>query len=112
MNEIENKNQIIGNVEKEFIFKFLILNKIHLEIKYDNRSTFAFLLKQSSTELEIELISNFDEIIKEKTEIDVYFYFQNNYHQFKSIIIKSQSNIIIIVNPNIISKNPKRKYDR
>ncbi len=112
MNKSENKNQIIGNVEKEFIFKFLILNKIHLEIKYENKSTFAFLLKYSSSELEIELLSLFDESIKEKTEVDVYFYFQNNYHQFKSIIMRSQSNIIIIVNPEIISKNPKRKYDR
>lgn len=112
MDKAENKNQIIGNVEKEFIFKFLILNKIHLEIKYDDKSVFSFLIKQSTTELEIELISNFDETIKEKTEVEVYFYFQNNYHQFKSIIIKSQSNIIIIVNPDVISKNPKRKYDR
>ena len=105
MNSVENKNHILGNVEKEFIFKFLILNKVSLEFKYENRSTFAYLLKQSSQELQLEITSFWEESLKENTEVDVYFYFQNNYHQFKSIIIKTQGNTVIIVNPKKITKN-------
>ena len=112
MNSVDNKNHILGNVEKEFIFKFLILNKVSLEFKYENRSTFAYLLKQSSQELQLEITSFWEESIKENTEINVYFYFQNNYHHFKSIIIKIHGNTVIIVNPEKITKNQKRKYDR
>lgn len=112
MNSTENKNQILGNVEKEFIFKFLILNKVSLEFKYENKTTFAFLVKQSSKELQLEVTSFWEESIKENTEIDIYFYFQNNYHHFKSIVVKIQGSTVIIINPEKITKNQKRKYDR
>ncbi len=112
MDTSKNKNQILGNVEKEFIFKFIILNKISLEIRYDDKKIIANLLKQSTKELQIDLISFFDKELEENLDIDIYFYFQNNYHHFNSKIIKSQGNTVIIVNPEKITKNQKRKYDR
>jgi hypothetical protein len=112
MNSTENKSHVLGNVEKEFIFKFLILNKVSLEFKYQDNTTFAFLLKQSSKELQVEITSFWETPIQENTDIDIFFYFQNNYHHFRSTVIKIQGNTIILLNPEKITKNQKRKYDR
>ncbi|MCK4797097.1 MAG: PilZ domain-containing protein [Spirochaetes bacterium] len=105
-------SSVISKVEKEFIFKFLIQNKIKIEIKCRGESTYATILEQSSKEMKIELVSILEEMLKYNAEIMVFFYFQNNYHTFKSNIIKLQGNIAIIKNPASIAKNLQRKYER
>ncbi len=103
---------VINKIEKEFIFKFLIQNKVSIEIKYKHKSTYANILEQNSKELKIEILSLFDELLEPNAEILIFFYFQNNYHTFKSNIFKIKNNIAIIMNPPTIAKNVQRKFER
>jgi len=101
----------ISKIEKEFIFKFLIQNQIKIEIRIKKYTIDALILEQNSKELKLELLY-LSEHIKENNEIDVFFYFQNNYHKFRSKVIKTQGNIAIINNPQNITKNLQRKFER
>lgn len=105
-------SSVISKVEKEFIFKFLIQNGVTFEIKCGEHSTEALLLDQNSRELKIELFMILEELLNYNAEINVYFYFQNNYHTFKTNVIKTQGNIALIKNPETIAKNLQRKYER
>lgn len=102
----------IGRVEKEYIFKFLQQNKINFEIKCGKDSTFANLIDYNSEEIKIECITMLDEMLEKNAEVEVFFYFQNNYHTFKAKVIKTKNNIAIIENPKSMIKNLQRKFNR
>jgi len=103
----------ISNVEKEFIFNFIIKNKIKVEIKGDdNEETEAIFLDQNSKEIKIELFYIPESFTKYNAEIKVFFYFQNTHHTFKTNIIKIQGNYAIIKNPTNLVRNLQRKFER
>ena len=103
----------ISRIEKEFIFNFLIKNRVKFEIKIGDCSAEAYILEQGVKELKIDIISDYDStIIGFNTEISVYFYFQNTHHTFNSVIIKAKGNIALIKNPDSIVRNLLRKYER
>jgi hypothetical protein len=103
---------VISRIEKEFIYKFLVVNKIELDIQCKNRHTQGYLLDHNSKELKIEIFNLFNELYSPNAEINVIFYFKNNYHTFKTNIIKIQGNTAIIHNPENIAKNLQRKFER
>jgi hypothetical protein len=105
-------NPTVSRVEKEFIFNFLIKNKVKVEIKTDNNSTDGIFLEQNSKEIKIELNTPFEEMKNYEPEVKVFFYFQSSYHTFNTIILKHQGKIIIIRNPESVARNLLRKYER
>ncbi|HOV14939.1 MAG TPA: PilZ domain-containing protein [Spirochaetota bacterium] len=105
-------NVPISRIEKEFIFGFLIKNKIRVEIKCMNSTTEGVLLEQNSKEVKIELSLILEELMGYQPEIQVFFYFQNTHHTFNSNVLKMQNNIIIIRNPDSVAKNLQRKFQR
>ncbi|MBN2546861.1 MAG: PilZ domain-containing protein [Spirochaetes bacterium] len=105
-------SSVISRIEKEFIFKFLIQNKINFEIKSGKNSTFANLLEYNINELKIECVSVLEEMLEKEAEIEVFFYFQNNYHTFKSKVLRLKGSLVIIENPRVMLKNLQRKFDR
>ena len=109
---LDAKSSVINSVEKEFIFKFIIQNRINFEVIYNNKTALATLLTQAPKELELEFPVMFEDFIIEGSEIEVIFYFLNNFHKFNSQAIKIFDNKVIIKNPEIITKNPQRKFER
>ncbi len=105
-------NPIISRIEKEFMFKFLIANRVEFEIHCNKKTTQAYLLDQNSKELKIELFNVFGELYSSNAEINIIFYFKNNYHTFRSNILRIQGNTAIITNPESIAKSLQRKYER
>lgn len=101
-----------GRIEKEFIFKFLIANAVHFEIEIKNLSTTAILLDHSHKELKFELTNTLAHNQLIGKPILIFFYFQNNFHSFHSKILDARGDIIIVENPEEISKNLQRKYER
>lgn len=102
----------ISRIEKEFIFGFIIKNKIRVEIKCGISSTEGIFLEQNSKEIKVELSSVLEEMSAFQAELQVFFYFQNTHHTFNSNILKKQGNIIIIKNPDSVAKNLQRKFER
>jgi hypothetical protein len=105
-------NSTVSRVEKEFIFNFLIKNKVKVEIKTEKNSTEGIFLDQNSKEIKIELNEIFEEMNRYEPEIKLFFYFQSSYHTFNSIILKRQAKTIIIRNPDSVARNLLRKYER
>ena len=105
-------NPTVSRVEKEFIFNFLIKNKVKVEVKTEKNSTEGVFLDQNSAEIKVELNEIFEEMDKYEPEIKVFFYFQSSYHTFNSAILKKQSKTIIIRNPDSVARNLLRKYER
>ena len=103
----------ISRVEKEFIFNFIIKNKVKVEIKCpDGETTEAFLLEQNIKEIKIELLFVPESLKEYNAEITVFFYFQNTHHTFKTNIIKIQGMYAIIKNPDNLVRNLQRKFER
>lgn len=103
----------ISRVEKEFIFNFIIKNKVKIEIKSsDGDTTEAFLLEQNAKEIKIELLFVPESLKTYNAEIKVFFYFQNTHHTFKTNIVKLQGVYAIIKNPDNLVRNLQRKFER
>jgi len=107
----EAKSSVISSIEKEFIFKFIIQNKINFEIIYNKKVTLALLLVQTPKDMEIEFPVLNEELI-EGAKVEVVFYFLNNFHKFNSEIMRIYDNKALLKNPEIITKNPQRKFER
>src|SRR4030042_7186491 len=103
---------VINRVEKEFIFKFLMQNRVELEIRTKSGIVYSKIITFNPKEIKVELSSVLDEFFEENVQFEVFFYFQNCYHKFISNILKVNDNIAIISNPENIAKNPQRKYER
>jgi hypothetical protein len=102
----------VSRVEKEFIFAFLIKNKVMIEIKCGNKSLDALFLEQSHKEIKVQLFSICDEIKSYESKVKVMFFFQNAQHIFNSIVLKIQGNIALIANPETVARNLLRKFER
>jgi hypothetical protein len=105
-------SNVVSRIEKEYIFNFLIQNKVQLEIQCGESKTEAVLDDQNASELKIELTIVLEEMLGYNVPIKVVFFFQNNFHTFNSTVIKIKNNIAIIKNPENIIKNLQRKYER
>lgn len=102
----------ISRVEKEFIFNFLIKNKVKFEIKCGVSNIEANILEQNVKELKIDLLTMSEEIKEYQAPISVFFYFQNTHHTFNSVILRLQGSYAIIRNPESIIRNLLRKFER
>ncbi len=103
---------MISRIEKEYIFNFLIQNKVETELHCGDTEAVALIMGQSQTEMKLEIFPMSEALNKFNASIQVFFYFQNTHHTFKSNIIKTHSNHIIIKNPDNIVKNLARKFER
>lgn len=102
----------LTRVEKSFIFNFLKLNKIKINLKTPFSGTDATILDFNNNELLVELEKIPEEFNEYKQDLQAFFYFQNNYHVFNSHIIKMQGKNAVIKNPDNVAKNLKRKHER
>jgi hypothetical protein len=103
----------ISRIEKEFIFKFLIQNSIEIEIKSANHQTYAIIKEQNSHELKIEFINNPNsKAFTLNSSLEIFFYFQNSFHVFKTQILKIKNKIAILKNPEHLTRNLQRKFNR
>ncbi len=102
----------VSRIEKEYIFNFLIQNKVEVEVKYGESDAVAVMLGQSVSELKLDIFPITEELTRFNLPIQVFFYFQSTHHTFNSTVIKSHGNHVIIKNPDNIVKNLARKHER
>ncbi len=102
----------LKRLEKDFVFNFLLKNKVGIEFKSKSNTSSGIITEMNTRELKIELEPSEKEIFNVPDILNAFFYFQNNYHTFKTHIIKMRSNTIIVENPEVIVKSLDRKYDR
>ena len=102
----------IGRIVKEFVFKNLLEQEIAIRLHGHRKELTCNIvdIKPDSLELEVILgqIGNFR--IGER--LQVYFFFQNNYHLFESTVLELGEERLRITHPEAIYKNPQRKYAR
>jgi len=102
----------LRKLERDFVFGFLLKNKVAIEFKSRTNSKSGIIIEMNSKELKIELEHSDQEIFRVPDILNAFFYFQNSYHTFKTHITRMKGNVLIIENPEIIVKNLDRKYDR
>jgi len=102
----------LKKLERDFVFTFLLKNKVNIEFKSKSNSKSGIIIEMNSKELKIELEHSDKELFSVPDILNAFFYFQNSYHTFRTHIIKMKGNVLIIENPEIIVKNLDRKHDR
>lgn len=105
-------NDSLSRVEKQFIFNFLKTNKVKIEIKTPKGGTEAFIKEINNEEMLLELDSIPEDFSVYRLSFTGFFYFQDNYHIFNSIVVKAQGKTAIIKNPDNLARNLKRKHER
>jgi|GEM_PF-2052469 len=110
--KIPHDNIIKSLIEKEFLFKTILDNNIVLTINIKNNVSFeGFLLNYDRFSLTIKHSSNLPLSPFQKVQIS--FYFRENRHIFETTIKNLiDSKTFVVKNPDMIYRNPKRKYER
>ncbi|RKX84714.1 MAG: hypothetical protein DRP57_05360 [Spirochaetes bacterium] len=102
----------VGRIEKEFVFKSLIDNKIPLELHGNQKEFKGIIIQADDEKITIQGESQSMEDLTENDQVRAFFYFKNNYHTFNSTVLKTEGNILIVKHPEGVYKNLQRKYER
>ncbi len=102
----------VGRIEKEFVFKALIDDKIPIEIHGDKKEYVGVVVEADEEKIILEGQNKSMEDFDEGEEIRAFFYLKNNYHTFNSTIIGVDDKRLIIKHPPGVYKNLQRKYER
>jgi len=102
----------INRIEKEFILNTIFNKEIHLKV-HGHKKEARFTIKSFNEDIivlekaEPHLIT-----FKKGEELRIFASFQNNYLAFESRVNKKDEKCLYIENPDILCKNPQRKYER
>lgn len=102
----------VGRIEKEFVFKSLIDDKVPLELHGHQKEFKGTIIQADEEKITIQGESQSLEDLTEKDQVRAFFYFKNNYHTFDSTVIKIEGNVLTLKHPDGVYKNLQRKYER
>ena len=102
----------VGRIVKEFVFKSLIEQDVELIIHGQRKQVGGPVINIQDDFLEVEIRSGSPELFKAEEKVQVYFFFQNNYHTFSAAILDIGEGRVKISHPDCVYKNPQRKYER
>ncbi len=102
----------VGRIEKEFVFKTLIDEKIPIEIHGDKKEYTGIVIEADEEKIILEGKTKSLEDFTNGEEVRAFFYLKNNYHTFNATVIKNEGERLIITHPQGIYKNLQRKYER
>ncbi len=102
----------VGRIVKEFVFKSLIEQDVELIIHGQRKQVGGPVINIQDDFLEVEIRSGSPELFKVEEKVQVYFFFQNNYHTFSAVILDIGEGRIRVSHPDGVYKNPQRKYER
>jgi len=102
----------VGRIEKEFVFKSLIDNRVPLELHGHQKEFKGTIVEADDEKITIQGESESMDFLREKEQVRAFFYFKNNYHTFNSAVIKAENNTLILKHPEGVYKNLQRKYER
>ena len=102
----------VGRIVKEFVFKSLIDQDVELRIHGERKEVGGPVADIQDEYLELEIRSGNPDFFDEEEEVQVYFFFQNNYHTFQTSILEKTDKGTKIAHPSAVYKNPQRKNER
>lgn len=102
----------VGRIVKEFVFKSLIEQNVELNIHGQRKEMAGSVLDIRDEYLEVEIRSGHPDLFSVNENVQVYFFFQNNYHTFESVILEKGQGRIKLFHPEGVYKNPQRKNER
>ncbi|MBA7626178.1 hypothetical protein ES703_33622 [subsurface metagenome] len=102
----------IGRIVKEFVFNSLIDQEIEIEIHGNKKDLLCKINTVEENVLTLEILRGEAEKFTEEEDIRIFFFFQNNYHTFDSVLREKGEGILKIKHPEGVYKNPERKYER
>ncbi len=102
----------VGRIVKEFVFKSLIEQNVELNIHGQRKEMAGSVLDIRDEYLEVEIRSGHPDLFSVNENVQVYFFFQNNYHTFESVILEKGQGRVKLFHPEGVYKNPQRKNER
>ena len=102
----------IGRIVKEFVFKNLLEQEIAIRLYGHRKELTCSIVDVRPDSLELAVILGETSNFRSGERLQAYFFFQNNYHLFESLILELGDQRLRITHPDGIYKNPQRKYAR
>jgi hypothetical protein len=102
----------VGRIVKEFVFRSLVEEDVQLTVHGHRKEMTGPVADIHDEYLELEIRSGNPGSFKAEEIVQVYFFFQNNYHTFESVILEIDEKRVKILHPEGVYKNPQRKYER
>ena len=89
----------VGRIEKEFVFKSLVDEKVRCDV-HGSRKEFACRFSASSKDLlEMSTLEGTTEGLTVGEEVRVFFYLKNNYHTFASRVLEATPDHVVVQQP-------------
>ena len=102
----------VGRIVKEFVFNSLIDQEIEIEIHGNKKELTGIITSVEEEILSLNIIRGELKSFSAGESVRIFFFFQNNYHTFDSIIVEIEESLLKIQHPDGVYKNPQRKFER
>lgn len=102
----------VGRIEKEFVFKSLVDDKVPCDVHASRREFACCFSGIREDQLEMAPLEGRLDGITVGEEVRVFFYLKNNYHTFASRVVEVAPDRVVVQQPPGVYKNLQRKYER
>src|SRR5208337_3017838 len=102
----------VGRIEKEFVFKSLVDDKVPCDLHASRREFSCRFSGASEERLELSPLEGALEGLNPGEEVRVFFYLKNNYHTFASRVLEAAPDHVVVQQPPGVYKNLQRKFER
>ncbi len=102
----------VGRIVKEFVFKSLVEQRIEVKIHSRQKELGGVVAEVRPQTLVVEVLEGEPKQLAPEEKVQVYFFFQNNYHTFEAAVAASEGHSLVLSHPEGVYKNPQRKYER
>lgn len=102
----------VGRIEKEFVFKSLVDEKVPCDVHGSRREIACRFFASSEERLEMSPVEGTIDGISPGEEVRVFFYLKNNYHTFATRVLEVSPDRVVVQQPPGVYKNLQRKFER
>jgi hypothetical protein len=102
----------VGRIEKEFVFKSLVDDKIPCDVHASRREFSCRFSGVGDDRLEMAPVEGKLEGLLPGEEVRVFFYLKNNYHTFATRVVEMFPDRVVVEQPPGVYKNLQRKFER